>query len=232
VLDEEDVHEQGNIPSHFSVKIAAKISAKFPQDSFNGDNGSFGNSPIPYITSGGDWSESTSILREKLHLPNDKKLTSEVIPLVCKKLYEKNHRALKTSAFIRMQHTFTLCVKSLFAGYDLRGFFGGMSKYHDSKFLLQSLNLPFADKFDDNFLDSGSLDVDPVACVGRVEHDIFCLGVRVWDILLFFSIMKRPRRDISLIEDVTSTFTEHMVSMLPISIFPYEIVPANKASKP
>lgn len=104
------------------------------QDTFNGDYGSFGNCPIPYITSEGSWSESTSILREKLHIANEKKLTSEVMPLLCKKLYEKNQKALKTSAFCKMQHTFTLCIKSLFAAYDMRGFFGGMSKYHDSRY--------------------------------------------------------------------------------------------------
>jgi hypothetical protein len=95
------------------------------------------------------------------------------------------------------------------------------------RFLLQSLNLPFASKFHDNFLES-SKDVDPAACVGRVDHETFCLGVRLWDILLFFAIMKRPRRDVALIEDFSCTLTEHMVSMLPVSIFPYDIVPANK----
>jgi hypothetical protein len=94
--------------------------------------------------------------------------------------------------------------------------------------LLASLNLPFASKFHDNFLDSGGNDVDPFACVGRVDLETFCLGVRIWDILLFFAIMKRPRRDIALIEDFSATLTEHMVSMLPMSIFPYDIVPANK----
>jgi hypothetical protein len=148
--------------------------------------------------------------------------------MLCKKLYEQNKKALNTSAFCKMQHSFILCIKSLFTGFDLRGFFGGMSKYHDSAFLLQSLDVPFASQFSNGFLDNSSLDVDPVACVGRIEHDVFCLGVRIWDILLFFSIMKRPRRDISLIEDVSSTFTEHMISMLPVSIFPYDIVPANK----
>jgi hypothetical protein len=198
------------------------------KDTFNGDQGSFGSNPIPYITSMGDWSDSTSILREKIHVPNEKRNTQDILPLVCKKLYEKNQRALKTSAFCKGSHTFMLCMRSLLNGFDMRGFFGGMSKYHDSKSLLQSLNLPFADKFDSNFLDSGSIEVDPVACVGRVEHEIFCLGLRIWDILLFFAIMKRPRRDVSLIEDVSCTLTEHMVSMLPLSIFPYEIVPANK----
>ena len=95
------------------------------------------------------------------------------------------------------------------------------------RFLLQSLNLPFASKFYDNFIES-SKDVDPAACVGRVDHETFCLGVRLWDILLFFAIMKRPRRDVALIEDFSCTLTEHMVSMLLVSIFPYDIVPANK----
>jgi hypothetical protein len=95
--------------------------------------------------------------------------------------------------------------------------------------LLQSLNLPFASKFTDNFMDTGGTDtVDPFACVGRVDHETYCLGVRLWDILLFFAIMKRPRRDVALMEDFSSTLTEHLVSMLPVSIFPFDIVPANK----
>jgi hypothetical protein len=200
------------------------------QDTFHGDHGCFGNNPIPYITTDGDWSENTSTLREKLTSTTEKSVVGEVIPLLSKKIYEKNQRALKTSAFCKMQSSFTLCMKSLFASFDLRGFFGGMSKYHDSRALLHSLDLPFADKFHDNFLDSDSIDVDPIGCVGRVNHDSYCFGVRIWDILLFFAIMKRPRRDISLIEDVSATLTEHMVSMLPTSIFPYDTVPSNKVS--
>jgi hypothetical protein len=76
------------------------------------------------------------------------------------------------------------------------------------------------------------MDVDPIAHVGRIDHDVYCLGLRLWDILLFFSLMKRPRRDIALLEDFTSSLTEHMVSMLPVSIFPYELVPAVKVLTP
>jgi hypothetical protein len=104
------------------------------QDTFNGDFGSFGSNPIPYITSKGDWSESSSILRERLHLANEKKVSNEVVPQLCKKLYEKNQKALKASAFCKMQHTFVLCVKSILTGFDMRGFFGGMSMYHNSRY--------------------------------------------------------------------------------------------------
>jgi hypothetical protein len=64
------------------------------------------------------------------------KVLSEISGILCKKLYERNQKPLKTSAFCSSQYTFTLCVKSLFAAYDLRRFFGGMSKYHDSKYVL------------------------------------------------------------------------------------------------
>jgi hypothetical protein len=223
------------------------------KDSLNSDQGSFADNPIPYITSEGSWTDSSSVLREKMTVnqnTGDKKVVVDIISPLTKKLYEKNQRALKTSAFCKVQHTFTICLKSLFAGYDLRGFFGGMSKYHDSRALLESLNFPFAAKFSNDFMDSGGVDVDPVGLIGRVDHDVYCYGVRLWDMLLFFAIMKRPRyllilvflaflviltwyyiffrRDVSLIEDVSATFTEHMISMLPMSIFPYNIVPANK----
>jgi hypothetical protein len=180
------------------------------QDSFASDHGSFGDRPIPYITSGGAWSESKSVLREKLTAQGEKNTPQELMILLCKKLYDVNQKALKTSAFCKVFHTFMLCVKSLFAGFDMRGFFGGMSKYHDTRALLQSLNLPFANKFDDNFLDSGSVDVDPFATVGRLDHDIYCICVRIWDLLLFFAIMKRPRRDVSLIE-VRTVLTDRFV---------------------
>jgi hypothetical protein len=198
------------------------------KDSANSDCGSFGDNPIPYITSGGAWSDSQSVLRERVTVPSEKIASQEVVIPLSKKLYEANQKALETSAFCKMNFSFTLCLKSLFKGFDMREFFGGMSQYQDSRALLQSLNLPFANKFENNFMDSGGMDVDPFAVVGKTGHDIFCLSVRIWDILLFFAIMKRPRRDVSLMEDVSSTFTEHMISMLPISIFPYDMVPTNK----
>lgn len=105
-----------------------------------------------------------------------------------------------------------------------------MSKYPDSKFLLESLDLNFASNFQSSFVEPESLNVDPVACMGRVDIDIYCIGVRIWDILLFFALMKRPRRDIALIEDFSSSLTEHLISTLPSTIFPYNIVPANKVS--
>lgn len=90
------------------------------KDSVLGDAGSFGARPIPYITSKGDWSDANSVLREKIFTGNDRKAQSEIIPPLCKKLFDKNQKALNTSAFCKSHHSFVLCIKSLFVGFDLR----------------------------------------------------------------------------------------------------------------
>jgi hypothetical protein len=105
------------------------------KNSFHGDYGHFGETPMPYVTSEGSWADFSSILREKCSVPNDKKpVDIDMASTLCKKLYDKNQKALKTSAFCKTQQSFQLCIKSLFTAYDLRGFFGGMSKYHNSKY--------------------------------------------------------------------------------------------------
>lgn len=96
------------------------------------------------------------------------------------------------SGFCKQVFSFHRCMQSLQAGYDLRQFFGGMSFFHDSRALLASLGVAGAQKFPNNFLDdTGS---DPGMHVARLSGEVHCISVRIWDALLWFSIMRRPRR--------------------------------------
>jgi hypothetical protein len=56
----------------------------------------------------------------------------------------------------------------------------------------------------------------------------FCIALRVWDVLLWFAIMQRPRRDVGICTDFASTLAEYSIQLLPRSIFPYDTVPMTR----
>ena len=87
--------------------------------------------------------------------------------------------------------------------------------------------------------------VDPVAIAARVprvrraspavplnsshfaEAD-YCIALRIWDVLLWFSFMRRPRRDVGICADCAHTLAEVSMQLLPKSIFPYDLVPMTR----
>ena len=56
----------------------------------------------------------------------------------------------------------------------------------------------------------------------------YCIALRVWDVLLWFAIMRRPRRDVGICSDFANTLAELSVQLLPRSIFPYDLVPMTR----
>lgn len=56
----------------------------------------------------------------------------------------------------------------------------------------------------------------------------FCISLRIWDVLLWFAIMRRPRRDVGIMVDFAATLAEFSVHLLPKSIFPYDVVPMTR----
>lgn len=56
----------------------------------------------------------------------------------------------------------------------------------------------------------------------------YCIALRVWDVLLWFAIMRRPRRDVGILTDFSQTLAEYSVQLLPRSVFPYDVVPMTR----
>lgn len=56
----------------------------------------------------------------------------------------------------------------------------------------------------------------------------FCIALRFPDLLLFASLMQRPRRDMGMIKDFANTMAEYCMQLLPRSIFPFECVPMTR----
>jgi hypothetical protein len=105
--------------------------------------------------------------------------------------------------------------------YDLRTFFGGMGMYHDSAGMAHILKVPFAERMTTDFVHGVNGDADPIMLpsklAGASSSDTeFCISLRVWDLLLWFAIMGRPRRDVGIMSDfakVSSNF--YTSSMIP-----------------
>lgn len=183
-----------------------------------------GDYPIPYITTGGAWAGAEpgadSLLREKIVRSNE--ITAETaLESISKKLYNQNASVLKFCAFVKEFSTFMSAMRSLTSSYDLRHFFGGLERFHDTRFLLESLGLRWAPKFKNGFLNAQAGGVDRILEVGRVDVDVYCCGVRIWDALLFLSICSRPRRDSSLMDDFCRTLVQYQIEKLPTRLFPF-----------
>jgi hypothetical protein len=56
----------------------------------------------------------------------------------------------------------------------------------------------------------------------------YCIALRIWDVLLWFAIMQRPRRDVGICADFANTLAEYSIQLLPRSIFPFDLVPMTR----
>jgi hypothetical protein len=56
----------------------------------------------------------------------------------------------------------------------------------------------------------------------------YCISLRIWDVLLWFAIMQRPRRDVGICTDFANTLAECSIQLLPRSIFPFDLVPMTR----
>jgi hypothetical protein len=114
----------------------------------------------PYITCPSDtWDGSSGPLREKININgqqqavvnengnnnnNNKKglgTFSEYLQPIAKKLYAANEKVLNSSALVREFISFQKCIESLQRPYDMREFVGGMSKFNNMKFQMQSVQV-------------------------------------------------------------------------------------------
>ncbi len=120
-----------------------------------------------------------------------------------------------------------------------------MQAYHDGQRMAEVLGLSTEFSFASNFVDGVSGSVDPIAIAARVprvrrtspsiplssshfaEAD-YCIALRIWDVLLWFAIMRRPRRDVGICSDFAHTLAECSIQLLPRSIFPYDLVPMTR----
>jgi hypothetical protein len=137
---------------------------------------------------------------------------------------------LNNCAFIRDFLGFQRCVLSLMKVYDLREFFGGMSCYHNGEAMARCLGVQNPERFTNGFMED-SLDgsrPDPVMLPSKVTQPNgeieYCIGLRVWDLLLWFAIVGRPRRDVGILTDFAKTMAQYSMQILPRSILPYSLV--------
>lgn len=167
------------------------------------------------------------------------------INIIIKKLFKDNSKVLKICGFVDDLPGFTRCIHSLMSVYDLREFFGGMGAYHDGQRMAEALGVKSNFKFASNFVDGKDGSGDPAVIAARIprfarqspsvplssshfQEADYCIAVRVWDILLWFAMMQRPRRDIGILTDFAKTLAEHAIHLLPRSIFPFELVPMTR----
>ena len=143
-------------------------------------------------------------------------------------------QVLTNCAFVKDFLGFHRCIFALMKGFDLRLFFGGMSMYHDSAGMARTLGIPGADMlFASDFAHGMNGDADPLMLPSKLpssstgDNEI-CMSLRVWDALLWFAIMGRPRRDVSVMADFCKTLTQYSMQLLPRSIFPYDTVPMTR----
>ena len=148
----------------------------------------------------------------------------------CRRIYSTNQKVLNNCAFIRDFLGFQRCVLSLMKVYDLREFFGGMSCYHNGEAMARCLGVQNPERFTNGFMED-SLDgsrPDPVMLPSKVTQPNgeieYCIGLRVWDLLLWFAIVGRPRRDVGILTDFAKTMAQYSMQILPRSILPYSLV--------
>lgn len=168
-----------------------------------------GSNPIPFITNRGDWELPLGNLRQKISVGQQEKAPgTEIRNLLGKGLYHALRHILEPCGFCKSAQSFNQCIDALEHHLDWSRFFGGMSMYHNTRGILQNLGMPFAQSFPENYGTNASAaavsgnTTAPDRCleVAQLDSDVYSLTVRIWDVLLWFAIMRRPRRDYSVME--------------------------------
>ncbi len=159
----------------------------------------------------------------------------EPIGQIISRIFNTDQKILTNCAFIKDLLGFQRCVLSLMKAFDLRDFFGGMSCYHNGEAMARALQIPNPGRFSNRFMND-SLDgsrADPVMLPSKIhmpgsnDMDYF-VGIRVWDALLWFAILGRPRRDVGIMADFAKTLAQYCMQLLPRSVFPYSMVPMTR----
>lgn len=196
-----------------------------------GEVGRAGDTPVPYITSPGEWFSTAGSLRDKVPQDRENRKPDFIVRSLSKKIYDANESPLQECSCFSNWEQFHRCVESAMHPFDLKCFFGGMKAMGDSSRLLGKLGLDFASRFPGTGGRQGESDDRggrKVLTVGKLEGDNVCVAASLWDILLWFAVMKRPRRDYSVSYDIAFTFTQFLINRLPKSAFPYPEVPMTR----
>lgn len=93
------------------------------------------------------------------------------------KMYKNEETVLKSCAFLVDLLGFQRCIMSLMKAFDLRGFFGGMSAYHDCQRMADLLGVQCDARFTSNFVDGKDGKADPVAISARYVYIFACFLV-------------------------------------------------------
>lgn len=135
-------------------------------------------------------------------------------------------QVMENCAFVKDFLGFHRCIHSLMKAFDLRSFFGGMGVYNNGEAMANLLNVPHPERFASDFVYGMNGDCDPLMLPSKI-HSLrgggtsseteFCLSLRVWDVLLWFAIMGKPRRDVSIMTDFSKTLAQYSLQLLPRS---------------
>lgn len=206
---------------HDCIRKAMFVNTHKP----TGQQGPPMHAPTCYISSPGDWANAEPEFRGKVYTGNVQEKPSDelIMEHICKKLFRIHGKVLVGNAFCKNTWSLQRCFTAAGKTYDLRNFFGGMSQFHNTRSLFQVLGVSLANRFPDNF-ESGSVsDADGIMRVSMLTSDTYCLSFRIWDLLLWASIMRRPRRDPGVLSDISHTFIQYIIQgCVPESLMPYD----------
>jgi hypothetical protein len=163
----------GRLPGYVTCRALRDAFAQAPGSGGSGpDGGSRGTGGglggVPSSAGGGSGTGSGSASISMHGVP------MEPINILIRRLYKNNEKALVNCAFVVDLFGFQRCVLALMKKYDLRGFFGGMTAYHDSQRMANVLGVRTEFQFMKDFSDGRS---------GQV-----CVCVRVSSVLLLSCI--------------------------------------------
>lgn len=95
------------------------------------------------------------------------------------------------------------------------------------KFQMQSVQAPRSSEFPETSMESSDKP-DPILVVAPRSGDVFCICVHAPSMLLWFSIMGRPRRDNGIVVEAAHNLVKLAMTKIPKSIFPYDVVPMTR----
>jgi hypothetical protein len=135
---------EGRLPGYVTCK-ALRGSFQSADAGINGGNNNMGGGYGRNGNGGGNAGPGSTGNQSMHGVP------MEPINILVKQLYNRNRKVLDSCGFLRDLLGFQRCITALVKDYDLRGFFGGMSAYHDSERMARVLGVRTDFKFANNF---------------------------------------------------------------------------------
>jgi hypothetical protein len=157
----------------------------------------------------------------------DREPTSVAMRSIVTKLFRTNVSTLKMCAFLEDENALMAAMISVKdSDVDMRGFFGGMELYHNSRELLHLGSGIPCSGMQSQFDGAQTTKADPFMIMRRISasRNDYAIGFRAWDLLLMASLLRRPRRDYGIVSDFARSLTQHLCGMVPAAVLPYEQV--------